>query len=613
MSKWRIDKAIANAMRRYRSDNRGTMSVELVLILPVLFWGYVAMMVFYDAYRARMEAQSAALHVADLISRTAVPVTDAYFEGLNDVYDFLTSRNRETRLRISSLMWVVDNGEEDVAISWSYGTRGLPSLVDLSLGSLGGEDDGQDDGTAPSSFGILDNQLPVADLEDRIPTVLPGEALILVEAFTLWRSPVISWFGFDFLNDVRLAPIAVTRPRFSPFIRYDGVDVVYPEIPPDFFPAPGEPPAPEEEDEEPEPDSTSVTIVDTDFTDGDTDGWSESTITTTSTQTFFGPFGRETRQSPVTYQVNLGEQSRSAQIEFDLYIIDSWDGYNRNWTRPEGEFMTIRVNGSSIALESFSVYLPNLQRNERRTVSSRAEGQFTTTMTLIESGTNTWGNAWDDQVWRVTIDVENPAQTFALGFAAHLDEAIDNESFGFKNFRVTAERGEHGPAHFVPFAARRINEDQFTRFTSYTNCPDHRIAAQTLKAFNSDLTEVIRVRRSADGVSDISGCGIPGAGRFNTASPVLILDYDNNTADVNGNRIRIETEDNNNGNSCDATLLIRDPYGEWSFNSEISRGQGNDNYNARIDLGNAPSGQYHIWMGGFNPTTCATDLVIRRY
>ena len=115
MSKWRIDKAIASAMRRYRRDIRGTMSVELVLVLPILFWGYVAMMVFYDAYRARMEAQSAALHVADLMSRQSNMVTTSYLEGLNDVYDFLTSRNRATRLRISSLMWVEDSDDPAIA------------------------------------------------------------------------------------------------------------------------------------------------------------------------------------------------------------------------------------------------------------------------------------------------------------------------------------------------------------------------------------------------------------------------------------------------------------------------------------------------------------------
>lgn len=618
MSKWRFDKAALTALHRYREDIRGTMSVELVLVLPLLFWAYIAMIVFYDAYRARMEAQAAALHVADLVSRQSQTVTTEYLEGMNDVYDFLTTRNRNTRLRISSLMWVED--QDDPQVAWSYGTRGLPSLLDLSLASFGGGDgDGDDDGPAPSGFSIVENQMPVADLVDRIPQVLPGEALILVEAFTLWRSPIISWMGFDYLNHMRFTPLAVTRPRFSPFIRYEGDNDVYPEGPPEFLPPVGDPPPPEEEEVEPEPEITSVTVVDTDFNDGNTQNWSATTVTQTHTGAFFGPFGRETRQNPLTYQVNLGGASTSARIEFDLFIFDSWDGYDTTWARPEGEFLMIQVNGTSIALEAFTEWLPSHMRHDRRTVASRAEGRFTTTMTLIRSGSNIWGSGWNDQVWRVVIDVENPAQTFTLGFSANLDEDIHNESFGFNRFRVTAERGSHGPAHFLPNAATRVGEDPLTRFTSYSGCPDRRIPAVNMTLRNSDLAALLRMQRRAAGSSWLGSCGISGASRYVRSSASMVLHYTNDTSNVNGNRLRIRTEDNNSGRTCDATLLIRDPSGQWFFNSEI---QGttlldpfgvNANYNARINLGHAVTGEYHIWMGHFSETSCATDLRFERY
>jgi len=626
MSKWRIDKAALTALHRYREDIRGTMSVELVLVLPLLFWAYIAMIVFYDAYRARMEAQAAALHVADLVSRQSQTVTTDYLEGMNDVYDFLTTRNRDTRLRISSLMWVEDR--DDPQVAWSYGTRGLPSLLDLSLASFGGGDgDGDDDGPAPSGFSIVENQMPVADLVDRIPQVLPGEALILVEAFTLWRSPIISWMGFDYLNHMRFTPLAVTRPRFSPFIRYEGDNDVYPEGPPEFLPPVGDPPPPEEEEVEPEPEITTVTVVNNDFNSGDTTGWSIDRVTATHTRSFLGPFGQETLTTPVTYQVNLGASSSSAQIQFDLFIIDSWDGRDPTWARPEGEHLMIQVNGSSIAAESFMANPWGIFEMPRNTVASRAEGRFTTSMELIQRG-QIWGSGWDDQVWRVTIDIENPVQAFTLGFSANLNEPIDNEAFGFMNFRITAERGSHGPAHFVPNQVFH-GDGMYNRFPIFRGCPDHRIAAQTHSVRMEDLWTTFRHRVRAQGTTLLNNCsGSSGGLLLGTinfllgnnygyvhASSSLVVEYDRQGANWNGSRLRIRTEDGNNGSSCNTNLLVRDPTGAAYYNRNINNGflGIGANRNSILDLGFAPSGTYHIWVMRDSSGACNSDIILENY
>ncbi|MCC5956417.1 MAG: pilus assembly protein [Natronohydrobacter sp.] len=607
-------RSVLNRLHRYRDDTRGSMTVEMVLVVPVLLWAYFAMVIFFDAYRARMEAQAAALTVADLISRQTDTIRADYLEGMNDVYDFLTTRAQDTRLRISSVTW--DQDMQDNVIMWSHGTRGLPSLLDLSdmmleLGFLG--PDGSDAAAADlpngPGFGNFLNMIPRADLQQRIPNVLPGEALILVEAFTIWESPIRSWMGMNFLNDTRLSPIAVTRPRFSPFIRSEFDNNVFPEGPPETLPPVGTPEGPVEPEPEPEePVSTTATIVDTDFSNGVPVGWSRTTVNGTGANAFLGPFGRETWATPVTYAVNLGEVSQSAVIEFDLFVIDSWDGFNTQWAHPEGEFLTILVNGTSIALDGFHVD-PNVMMSlPRRTVASRAEGRFTTTMELIQTG-NFFGAGWTDQIWRVRIEVENPATQFTLGFAGRLDEPTDNESFGFRSFRITAERGQHGPAHFVPNAATLLGTDPLTRFASYSGCPDTRIPAVNMTMRNSNLSEVVRMRRRAGGTNGFSGCGIPGTSRFIGASPTMVLHYTNDTSDVNGNRLRIRTEDNNNGRTCDSTILIRDPFGQWTFNDDLSP----FGWNGGINMGHPVTGEYHIWLGSYSSGNCQTDLRFERY
>ncbi|MFN7002411.1 MAG: hypothetical protein ACK4NW_03135, partial [Roseinatronobacter sp.] len=440
--------------------------------------------------------------------------------------------------------------------------------------------------------------------------VLPGEALILVEAFTIWNSPISMGLDFSNLRNVRLAPIAVTRPRFSPFIRYEGDNDFYPpEI--ETYPETGDIEPPPEPEDPPDDTGNVVTIVETDFTDQNTQNWSSNQITTNSNVTFFGPFGRETRTNPVTYQVNLGETSRLAEIEFDLFVIDSWDSYSTQWASPSGDVFMITVNGRAISATPFQLDPWGMFARERSHVVSRAEGKFTTTMTLIDSGRNMWGNSWNDQVWRVRIEVENPATTFALGFIADVDEPINNESFGFKSFRVAAERGDHSsPGHFVPTAPILFN-DLFTRFALHQGCPESRIGSKTQHLRVDDLWSGHRFRVQARGNQELRNCDVGTPNNRpqyrGAATPNVVLHWDNQGYNWQGSYLRVRLDDNNNGRTCDTTILIRTPTGQWLFNDDLW------GWNAGRELGPALSGEYHIWAGRYNGGTCEADLIFELY
>lgn len=651
---------------QFRADNRGSVSVELVVVLPILIFAYVASLVFFDAFRARKDAQVAALTVADLLSRNTEAVSTAYMDGLNEVYDFLTSGNQETRLRMSSVMW--DHATNEPQVMWSYGTRGFLSLDDFAavtadddraaefaasrgldvavsdlaraqangggvglrvaqarinarLGSVDTTSSADNDITPSLSgdhgrFNLVDLHAPVANLQDRIPPVLPGEALLLVESFSMWQ-PLFT----QILPPTRLDPIAITRPRFSPFINYEGNNTTFPEGLPEILPDVGVPEAPieeEEEEEQPPEPETNVTVIDTGFTSGVPAGWSTDTVTQTANSTignFLGPFGGETWTAPVTYAVNLGGQSKSARFEFDLFIIDSWDGYDDRWGRPEGELFALTVNGQSIATEAFQAGPWGNMSATRRTVASRAEGQFTTTMTLLDSNQNHWGNGWTDQIWRVVVDVENPATTFTMGFSANLDEAIDNESFGLLNFKLTAERGTHG-SHFIPPAHIALNANN--KFPRYSGCPDRRLSAQTHSFSVEDLwSPELRHRVRAGGGQRLTSCSgfggwfSPYSGYFD-ANPSFVINYDKQGTDWNGSRLRIETDDGNSGYSCNTALLARDSVGQFHFNDSISL-LGWANNNARLNMGHIPSGDIHVWVGRSSSGQCNTDIIFSNY
>jgi hypothetical protein len=598
---------LLRAMRSYLRDMRASLSLELVFALPLLIWAYLGMTIFQDAFRAKMEGETAALHVADLISRNTNEITVAYLEGMNDVFDFLTTRSRETRLRISSVMLNAETGEPQIV--WSYGTRGLAPLITIS-GTSGTAEGG-------TGFGSAENQAPIEQLQRRIPTILPGEALILVETFALWNSPLKSLMGLPYLDNVRLTPLAVTRPRFSPFIRFELDNNVFPESPLETVPPVGEPEAPTEPEEPPAPvpDSPYVNVINTDFSNGDLTGWTNGRITNTGNGSFLGPYGGETRNNPVTFRSRSPHALQSMQIGFDLLVIGSWDGYRSQWARPEGEVLMIQINGESISLDSFFVFASALYQTNRNTMAFRSEGQFHTHMyEIFRTNSAPEHNGMELQVWRVHINVLSPASDMTIGFAANLDEPISNEAFGIRNFTIIGERLTqphqlHTPR---PDPATFLGRDPLTEFPLHNACPKILSSAPAYTMLQNSLRfSTVRFQVRARGTRDIRTCdgfSSTQAG-FGHEAPTAVLNWVDQGRTGTSSRLQIQTDDGNSGQSCNSALLIRDAFGQWHYNRDLSLLNGN----ARLRLGVAGTGQHHIWVLRESGADCNVDIQFSLY
>jgi hypothetical protein len=738
-------------MKRFRKfvdrlirTERGSVSLELVLILPLLMFGLAVTAVAFDGFRSRNQTLVAAHTVSDLLSRETTMFTADYLEGMNDVFDFLADTRHPTRLRVSSIIW--NSAEQRHALQWSYGTRGLMPLSDemlrlLASGQMTNWTEALTDGLGDDSWdaylntvsaSVLASQgttmgglqgLPETNLIARIPPVLPGEALILVESFALW-TPVAN-VG---VGQVRLSPVAVTRPRFSPWVNLEGAIPVFPED--DYevaftgyvpgvtdLPDPNDPPAPT-------PITDPVTVIQQNFTGGDATGWSQTPIGSNATiGNFLGPFGNETFANPVTRTITLPNGTARAQIAFDYVIIDSWDGFSTAHADPIiGDVLSLMINGQVISTEPFqhSGGFPFMQRDRTNTVTI-GQTTWTINMTRTQHGTNFIGNTWTDQVWRVTLHAEAPPDTFTLGFSARLNSGISDEAFGITNFAVVAMPGTAQPVAFSPLAADIVGTHPGTRFPIYRGCPNPHIGAARLDLTQQDLGQefdapianpgtaeqwrgqngtvytltvtgrasgsgsgsiwgtdiysddsniataavhagvlahgetgavwltvvpgqsnyvassrngvsssgwgawhgsytlerattgvsgsTLHLLRQASGTTHASQCpDVPGNAFFN-ASATYALHWNNGGLSGPGNRLRIRTNDNNNGRSCDTALLIRDPSGQYFFNDDIS---GSD-FNARLNLGNAQTGLYHIFLGTFAGNTCNANLVFMRY
>ncbi|SUZ30639.1 hypothetical protein ROE7235_00365 [Roseibaca ekhonensis] len=616
-------------VRDFVSDARAAVTVELVLVLPLLIWAFFATMIFNDAYRARTQAQAAALYVADAISRKTTRIENDYLEGMNDVYDFLIANSETSRLRVTSVVW--DRDADQPLVLWSYGTRGMNALPDNTfqlmssgeMGTLRELMDGEDGENMIAGF----TQMPNADLHNRIPPVMPGEALILVESFTMWETPLPQVFlGFDILDNTRLSPIAVVRPRFSPFINYEGAMDAAPPDASEFGATPANPVSdpddPDTPGDDPADPPLDTVLLDDDFSNDDADDWSEDDVTTSSDGTiggFLGPFGRETFNDPLEFEVDLDREMVAARIEFDFYLLDSWDGFDASWAPEGGEQIWIGVEGTSIAAETFQATPSGVMRATRRTTASRDEGLFTTRMELVNDNANIGGSAWADQIWRVRIDITDPEEEFDLDFRMLSDEPRSNESFGIDNFRISARAGDQAQSHFVPRRRDRDGVDQYSGFQNYDACPDPRHAGRTHKVTQSALAasgSVLRHRVEVGGRQDLSRCDDfdrDNDGYVN-ANPTVVFNWDNEGQSGNGNRLRIRTDDGNSGFDCDSVLAVRDPGGQWHYSGwTVWEGGRNDDWNARLNMENAQSGTYHVYGGNWYRDTCDTDIVFERY
>ena len=606
--------------RRFASETGGSVTVETLIIFPMLAWALTATVVFFDGFRTRTQSQAAAQVVGDLLSREANMFTVAYLEGMNNVYDYLAGSRLPTRLRVSSVIW--NSTLEQNALQWSYGTRGLAPLPPETFQDLA-EGDYQTlvarfGNASGFSFASAAAQAPVEWLADRIPPILPGEAMILVEAFALW-SP----FASVGVGEMRFAPIVATRPRFSPWINMEGAVPVFPEADYEVVFAGYTPVVPVGVPPEPvDPPPSGNTVVTQNFNTGTPSGWSNTTTTATQVtgiNTYLGPFSNETWTTPLTLPVNLGSADRaSARIEFDLLILDSWDGYDTTWAEPEGDVLQFLINGVPIASNVFVNWSGGWSDNTRTSTVNHEGAVYSVTLTRTQSGTNFAGNpscteSWCiDSIWRAVIDIQAPPQNFTLGFAARL-QGVGDESFGIDNFSITWGSGSRQPAAFTANAGNMLSADPHTRFRRYSGCPDTRIATNWLTIRQTDLSGPVRFRREVGGSQRLRDCpGIAEGDRFFSAQPAFVLNYINDAGSngsSNGQRLRIRMDDGDDGDDCNSVILLRDPNGQLMFNNNLR----NFGDNAGLALGNAPTGLYHVFLGRHQNGTCRTDVIIERY
>ncbi|NNK79739.1 MAG: hypothetical protein HKP40_13625 [Litoreibacter sp.] len=127
-----LSRANAHAKAKL-ADERGSGSIEAVIVFPVLFFLYCAVFVWFDAYRDNTLAMKATYTVSDIISRES-EIDEPYIDGLATLVDFLTESDSPAVLRVSMIEYnLQDPAENKYRLRWSYGTGGKEDLTQQAL------------------------------------------------------------------------------------------------------------------------------------------------------------------------------------------------------------------------------------------------------------------------------------------------------------------------------------------------------------------------------------------------------------------------------------------------------------------------------------------------
>lgn len=151
-------------LRRFRRSEKGSLSVEAVLIFPILLWAYAALFIYWDAFKTQNLNLKAAYTVADLLSRQSQPITPSFVDGMNTIYAFLIRKNTSNDIRVSVVRFVEDPADPDgpplMGLAWSEAT------------------------------GTYSGHSTIEPLKDKLPMMPEGDELIVVETRMTWEPPI---------------------------------------------------------------------------------------------------------------------------------------------------------------------------------------------------------------------------------------------------------------------------------------------------------------------------------------------------------------------------------------------------------------------------------------
>ncbi len=125
--------SIKGLFRRTVHDERGSFSVEAILMFPMLVWGFMAMYVFFEGLRESNINLKATYSIADVLSRETEDINQIYLNNMNKIYAWLARAPETPRMRVTVVKW--DEATETHQKWWSEGV-GMEGLEEEDIAEV---------------------------------------------------------------------------------------------------------------------------------------------------------------------------------------------------------------------------------------------------------------------------------------------------------------------------------------------------------------------------------------------------------------------------------------------------------------------------------------------
>lgn len=174
-------------MRRFAQKEDGSIAIETLIVMPMIFWVYIAMFAFFQTYLEYSNNQKAAFTIGDMISRETLPLDSDYLDGVQELLVYMTNSSAETAVRVTSLKYNLT--EERFYIDWSRSRGSHQPLTNSD----------------------------VALWSTRIPKLSDNEYIVITETWTTYDPPFDTGLGNQEIEN-----FVFTRPRYAPQVHYTG-------------------------------------------------------------------------------------------------------------------------------------------------------------------------------------------------------------------------------------------------------------------------------------------------------------------------------------------------------------------------------------------------------
>lgn len=171
-------------LRRFKSNERGTITLELIILTPLMVLWIVGSNSFFDAFKTYLRASRATYTAVDLVSRQET-VGPAFMTNVGTIFDSIVDADGSAgSFVVSSIRMNNDALEVDWSVS-SSGGAGMAGSADI-----------------PAAY---------------IPILSNGEYIVLIQSQVPYV-PIKSWAN---LQAKTFANTVAVTPRFEVKVSYD--------------------------------------------------------------------------------------------------------------------------------------------------------------------------------------------------------------------------------------------------------------------------------------------------------------------------------------------------------------------------------------------------------